>query len=203
MGEKTYNNDNASKNINEKIFITVGTTLFNQLIETISSKEFIHNITSKNRSYNELTIQYGKGNPPNIITRSSSEDDINESFLIESYKYKPSLQDDMISSSLIISHAGAGSIMECLALHKKTIVVINNKLMNNHQYELAEALYKRGYLICVHDVTKLLDAHFWDNVVDCFVPKIWNGGDDMAFSFLLDDQMNYLIGNHNDEDKVD
>ena len=54
-----------------------------------------------------------------------------------------------------------------------------------------------------HDVTKLLDAHFWDNVVDCFVPKIWNGGDDMAFSFLLDDQMNYLIGNHNDEDKVD
>merc|ERR1719343_77608 len=171
------------------VFVTVGTTLFNQLIRAISSENFTRNIISK--SYNKIIIQYGKGNPPSKKPQ--------ENLIVTSYDYKPSLQSDMKSASLLISHAGAGSIMEGLLLQKKIIVVINNLLMNNHQYELANALHKRGYLICVHDVKKLWEEDFWNDVVDNFVPKIWKCGDDYCFSSLLDDQMSFLIDDENEK----
>ena len=41
---------------------------------------------------------------------------------------------------------GAGSILECLRLKKKLLVVINDKLSENHQAELAVELGGNGYL---------------------------------------------------------
>ena len=46
----------------------------------------------------------------------------------------------MSLADVIISHAGAGSVMEALRLKKKLIVVVNDLLMDNHQVELATAL---------------------------------------------------------------
>lgn len=52
----------------------------------------------------------------------------------------------MQSADLVISHAGAGSILEALEKRKNLIVVINNRLMDNHQVELAKQLHKNEYL---------------------------------------------------------
>eukprot|EP00795_Rhopilema_esculentum_P001956 gene1956-17496_t len=41
---------------------------------------------------------------------------------------------------------GAGSIIEVLKAKKPLIVVINEKLMDNHQFELAEAFQNMNYL---------------------------------------------------------
>ena len=65
---------------------------------------------------------------------------------IRLYRYKNNIIKDMESADLIISHAGAGSIMEGLGLQKKMIVVINDSLMDNHQTEVADALEKENYL---------------------------------------------------------
>lgn len=65
---------------------------------------------------------------------------------ISSFDLRPSLNDFMKSADLIISHAGAGSCLEALELLKPLIVVTNDLLMNNHQLELAEQLYKDGHL---------------------------------------------------------
>ncbi|GMG15312.1 unnamed protein product [Phytophthora fragariaefolia] len=48
---------------------------------------------------------------------------------------------------LVISHVGAGSIMDGLALKKKLVVVVNTALMDNHQTELAEAMADQKYCL--------------------------------------------------------
>jgi beta-1,4-N-acetylglucosaminyltransferase len=42
---------------------------------------------------------------------------------------------------------GSGSIVEALRMRKTVLVVVNDKLMDNHQAELAEALHERHVLI--------------------------------------------------------
>ncbi|XP_009980599.1 PREDICTED: UDP-N-acetylglucosamine transferase subunit ALG13 homolog [Tauraco erythrolophus] len=49
---------------------------------------------------------------------------------------------------LSVSPAGAGSCLETLEEGKPLIVVINEKLMNNHQLELAKQLHREGHVFC-------------------------------------------------------
>ena len=42
---------------------------------------------------------------------------------------------------------GAGSVMETLAAGKPLVVIINERLMDNHQLELAERLAEDGHLL--------------------------------------------------------
>jgi UDP-N-acetylglucosamine transferase subunit ALG13 len=66
---------------------------------------------------------------------------------VESFRYKPSIVEDINWADLVISHGGAGSILESLRAKKKLIIVVNEKLMHNHQVELAEAMVRNGYAV--------------------------------------------------------
>lgn len=87
-----------------------------------------------------MNLQIGRGEyfPTKLVGFSGLE--------VQYYRFKPSIQEDMKEADLIISHAGAGSIMEALRLKRPLIVVINESLMDNHQLELAQAMDERGYL---------------------------------------------------------
>ncbi len=208
------------------IFVTVGTTLFEPLIENVSTSRFLGIVASI--GYRRIVIQYGKGSAPVFASMTGDHDgsldsspsfgtirvDVADNSSIdvdwEIYRFKPSLEKDMQTADLIISHAGAGSIMEGLwacrqrngaifedgstALtrnemqYKKLIVIINDNLMNNHQSELAEALDKRGYLFMLNNPSLLLD----DGKIkefESFRPKIFSGGNASAFGNLLNDFM--------------
>ncbi|XP_009958580.1 PREDICTED: UDP-N-acetylglucosamine transferase subunit ALG13 homolog, partial [Leptosomus discolor] len=67
---------------------------------------------------------------------------------VEVFRFKDSLAQDLERADLVISHAGAGSCLETLEKGKPLIVVINEKLMDNHQLELAKQLHRGGHVLC-------------------------------------------------------
>ena len=54
----------------------------------------------------------------------------------------------MRSADLIISHAGAGSVLEALEAQKLLLVVVNDSLMDNHQMELASKMRQLRHCFC-------------------------------------------------------
>lgn len=172
------------------IFVTVGTTRFDLLIEAVTRSSSLE--WMELNGYTDLVIQYGKGKEPVL------PEDFNKSKKVSCrwYQFQPSLEQDMIHADLIISHAGAGTVMEVLRLKppKKLVVVINTLLMDNHQTELANAMAQRGHLFVVNDPTDLMKNHealdIWNKFQD-FVPLPHQGGDDQDFPRLLNDHLGF------------
>uniref|UniRef100_A0A8D0HDQ5 UDP-N-acetylglucosamine transferase subunit ALG13 n=1 Tax=Sphenodon punctatus TaxID=8508 RepID=A0A8D0HDQ5_SPHPU len=121
----------------KSVFVTVGTTSFEELIAAVASPESLQVFQSL--GYRKLVLQIGKGavSPDPVSTAA---------FTQEVFRYKDSLKEDIQKADLVISHAGAGSCLETLEAGKPLLVVVNEKLMNNHQLELARQLYRDGHL---------------------------------------------------------
>ncbi|KAJ6819095.1 UDP-N-acetylglucosamine transferase subunit ALG13-like protein isoform X1 [Iris pallida] len=121
------------------VFVTVGTTCFDALVKAVDSHQVKEELRRK--GYTHLVIQMGRGS--HIPSKFSGEDG---SLAVDYFTFSPSIADYLRSASLIISHAGSGSIFETLRLGKPLIVVVNEDLMDNHQSELAEELADRKHL---------------------------------------------------------
>ena len=135
----------------KSVFVTVGTTSFDALVEAMDSEELIQTLIE--RGYDSLTIQRGRGTyvPKHIVTSTSSERSSAPTpwrtfFKVQVVEFLPSLDAILKEASLVISHAGAGSVFESLSLGKPTLVVVNESLMDNHQVELAETLASLGHV---------------------------------------------------------
>lgn len=120
------------------VFVTVGTTSFDELIETITSSEAVEALLS--RGYEKLVLQVGRGT---VVPHPETCPQIT----LETFCFKDSIAEDIRKAHLIISHAGAGSCLEALGAGKPLLVVVNDKLMNNHQLELARQLYSDSHLL--------------------------------------------------------
>lgn len=119
----------------KKVFVTVGTTQFNKLIETVSSDNILEIL--KNLGYTTIQFQTGTG----VFNKKIYPD---VTLLYD--KYFEEFEKQIADADLVISHAGAGTCLEVLRQEKPLIVVINEDLMDNHQTELAEQLESDGYL---------------------------------------------------------
>ncbi|XP_028272109.1 UDP-N-acetylglucosamine transferase subunit ALG13 homolog [Parambassis ranga] len=120
------------------VFVTVGTTSFDELIETITSYEAARAL--KARGYERLVLQVGRGL---LLPAADSCPQVG----LEVFRFKDSIADEIKQADLIISHAGAGSCLEALGAGKPLLVVVNDKLMNNHQLELARQLHMDSHLL--------------------------------------------------------
>ncbi|CAO2832668.1 unnamed protein product [Amaranthus hypochondriacus] len=136
MGTSDDNKD--SKKI---VFVTVGTTLFDALVRAVDTPEVKQELYAK--GFTHLLIQIGRGS---YIPEKSVGGD--GSLAVEYFTFSSSIAESLRSSSLVISHAGSGSIFETLRLGKPLVVVVNEDLMDNHQVELAEELAERKHLFC-------------------------------------------------------
>ncbi|XP_029368449.1 UDP-N-acetylglucosamine transferase subunit ALG13 homolog isoform X1 [Echeneis naucrates] len=119
------------------VFVTVGTTSFDELIESITSSEGAQAL--KARGYERLVLQVGRGSLPAA--------DSCPHIRMEAFQFKGSITEDIKQADLVISHAGAGSCLETLGAGKPLLVVINDKLMNNHQLELARQLHADSHVL--------------------------------------------------------
>jgi len=118
-----------------KIFVTVGTTKFDTLIEFLDE--------NLNKSY-EVLFQISDGtyipkNFPYIIY----SDDINTLYKEHDY---------------VITHAGAGTIYKLLDLKKKLIVVPNLDRIDQHQTDIADFVDSNGYAISCSDFNNIPDS---------------------------------------------
>ncbi|KAI8324113.1 N-acetylglucosaminyldiphosphodolichol N-acetylglucosaminyltransferase Alg13 [Martensiomyces pterosporus] len=124
------------------VYVTVGSTGFDDLVRAVSSKEFLRSLAS--RGFRRLTVQYGSSeqafSPPQTQTDTFG-------VAIESFDYTSTPLRFVDQADLVICHAGTGSILEALHSRKPAIVVVNRRLMDNHQSEIATALAREGYLV--------------------------------------------------------
>ncbi|CAN6231616.1 unnamed protein product, partial [Urochloa humidicola] len=127
------------------VFVTVGTTCFDALVMAVDSPEVKKALLQQ--GYTDLLIQMGRGT---YIPSKVSGD---ATLQVDYFTFSPSIADHMRTASLVISHAGSGSIFETLRLGKPLIVVVNEDLMDNHQSELAEELAERKHLFCARPQT--------------------------------------------------
>ncbi|CAK6964612.1 UDP-N-acetylglucosamine transferase subunit ALG13 homolog isoform X1 [Scomber scombrus] len=120
------------------VFVTVGTTSFDELIKNVTSSEAAQAL--KSCGYERLVLQVGRGS---LLPDADSCPHIR----LEAFRFKDSIAEDMKRADLVISHAGAGSCLEALGANKPLLVVVNDKLMDNHQLELARQLHMDSHLL--------------------------------------------------------
>ena len=122
------------------VFVTVGTTKFDALVSAVDNARC--RALLRRLGHESMTVQIGHGS---VVPRESNVSAATPS--LRHFRHEPSLAPHIAAASLVISHGGAGTIMEVLRARKPLIVVVNDKLMGNHQTELAEALQQRGHLV--------------------------------------------------------
>ncbi|XP_056633507.1 UDP-N-acetylglucosamine transferase subunit ALG13 homolog [Diorhabda sublineata] len=176
----------------KNIFVTVGTTKFPKLLDTIIKNELLR--TFIKLGYDFIQIQTGKDiyKPPDAISREITK--VGDSMVLKLDKitikydsYIENFEEEILKSDFVISHAGAGTCLEVLKAKKPLLVVINEDLMNNHQIELAEELQNNGYLYysTCDSLINVLEKDF-------SALTVYPNPDTLAFSEYLNKSMGYV-----------
>ncbi len=140
------------------IFVTVGTTYFDELIEAMDL------LKGSGKIKDVVVAQIGSGR---YIPHH-----------LEYFRYAPSLDEYYREADLVVTHAAAGTLFTLLSMKKKIVAVTNPRLkvllkrdkikvvtesrglveIKNRQEELPLKLEEMGYLVWCPDVKDLEDA---------------------------------------------
>ena len=134
----------------KQLLITVGTTKFENLIKAIDNEKFYEMII--NNGFTKIIIQKGYGEYiPQKYKQYENKIKIQISEILNNF------ENIIKSSELIVSHGGAGIILESLKNKRKVIVCVNDELMDNHQIELASSLHENGYVFYCKNLAYILE----------------------------------------------
>ena len=130
-------NSNFEKN--KSILVTVGTTSFLELKNLALNKDFYELLI--NNGFSQLYIQIGNNQFENIEKSYKT-------LKIILFNFKPSESFNHLikDCNLIISHGGAGTLIQSILFGKKPIAISNDKVKDNHQVELIKELKSNGYI---------------------------------------------------------
>ncbi|KJP85209.1 hypothetical protein AK88_05168 [Plasmodium fragile] len=137
--------EGAKDERNKFLFVTVGSYKFDDLIKQIDTKDF--HMFLRSEGFTKMSIQIGEGTyEPKLIYRHSSNGEKQFLKRVKFFRYKKDLLKYFQKADLILSHAGAGTTFEGLRMNKKMLIVVNDKLVDNHQLEFARRLSSLNYL---------------------------------------------------------
>jgi beta-1,4-N-acetylglucosaminyltransferase len=115
------------------IFVTVGTTPFEMLIQSVD--------VISNQIDDKILCQIATGKyvPKNC----------------DYFRFKPSLEREFKDANLVICHGGAGTLFKLMKLHQKVISVPNLERKDKHQVDLIDTLSGNNYIIPCYDLSEL------------------------------------------------
>lgn len=144
--------------------VTVGSTRFDELVSSVATEAVCATLKAT-FGITRLLIQYGTSdftlNIPGSVAatvpaaadghdqQQQRQECVCAGVTVEAFRYRPVLSRWVSSARLVVTHAGAGTILECLQARVPTVVVPNRRLMSDHQLQLAEALAAGRFLFCL------------------------------------------------------
>ncbi|HIF9138807.1 TPA: PssE/Cps14G family polysaccharide biosynthesis glycosyltransferase [Photobacterium damselae] len=118
------------------VFVTVGTTSFDELIQNID------NIKNEFENFTFLfQIAQGAYKPKNS----------------DYFEFSSNIDQFYNNADLIITHAGAGSIYRLLELNKKIIVVPNMERVDKHQSDISTYMTDNHHVLLLSDFKSTAD----------------------------------------------
>lgn len=153
------------------LFTTGATVTFRQLLDYVAEPEFFSFLQSI--GFSKIALQYGnESNGSGHVSKKFVSDVMAKNQLVEKmdfsiqnstndksvvvfanstlellmFAFSPTIGDLIAEADIVVSHAGTGSILDCLRLGKPLLVVTNNDLMDDHQEEVASQFENEGYL---------------------------------------------------------
>jgi beta-1,4-N-acetylglucosaminyltransferase len=117
------------------IFVTVGTTYFDELIREVDR------LAGEGIVHGPVIAQIGRSR---YIPRH-----------IQWVRYVEDMDQHYHKADLVISHGGVGTLFELLLLQKSFIAVANRSLPGDHQAQLLRVLAARGLCRCCFQVGDL------------------------------------------------
>jgi len=118
------------------IFITVGTTPFDQLIE----------MCDKRLSSNDYIIKAQISNSAKYIPNS-----------FDSFAYDKNISEHYKWADIIISHAGAGTFYQLMEMGKKVILIPNGQLKDDHQNDICTYAKNNNFAYVLNNMEDLED----------------------------------------------
>ncbi|RDW91236.1 hypothetical protein BP5796_02401 [Coleophoma crateriformis] len=141
----------ASDGLDKELFVTIGATAaFDELLSAVLDPDFQDVATELN--FTKMRIQCGKSleKCKSIISSQPSQLDINVfDFRPQGLNYEMRATTALPGkrhAGVVITHAGAGTVLDAMRMGCHIIVVPNESLLDNHQGEMADELQKQGYV---------------------------------------------------------
>ena len=106
------------------VFVTVGTTEFDALVAAATAPPFLARLEALGFAW--LRLQVGRGAAPHLPAAST----VNNTH-VSWFRFTRDLPGEMARAHVVVSHAGAGSILEALELERRLVVVPNGALMDD------------------------------------------------------------------------
>ncbi|GAA5925942.1 hypothetical protein JCM10213_007327 [Rhodosporidiobolus nylandii] len=151
--------------------LTVGSTRFDPLVAAFLRPTVLSSLASL--GVERVFAQVGNSVVPLGWTEGRNQ---REGLAVEVVKFAPDVEREVAGAELVVSHAGAGSILSFLRplpgslssassstttpppRRRRLILVPNSTLMDSHQSDLADEMQKKGWAVVVERADDLSEA---------------------------------------------